>query len=166
MLDCHTIKFSYQEIAIFKGLQFSLQKTGLVGILGHNGSGKSTLLKILSGLLPCQEGSIHLDGENILDAQRRLKKSTRSITGVLLQESSSDEKLSVLDNLIFFARLMNVEKKFLHDRVQKNLRDANLLDEAFIILKKLSGGTRRRCELYRTFLHKPRFCSSMSLPGL
>jgi ABC-2 type transport system ATP-binding protein len=155
VLTCRNINFSYQANHVLKGIDISFASSAMVGILGHNGSGKSTLLKILSGLLPCKEGFLKLDGKNILE-RSRVNQATRALSGILLQESSSDDKLSVWDNLVFFARLMNVPKNEVNDRVQKILEDANLLSEAQVPLKKLSGGTRRRVELYRTFLHKPR----------
>ncbi|MCA9507622.1 MAG: ABC transporter ATP-binding protein [Myxococcales bacterium] len=137
-------------------LSFSTADFGIVGILGANGSGKSTLLKILSGLLPCQSGKIELSGQTILDKRGRLKRTVRNITGALLQESSSDEKLSVLENMQFFARLMNLSPTLCNERIKYLIQKANLTQESQISVKKLSGGMRRRCELYRTFLHNPR----------
>lgn len=152
MLYCEHISYNFGSKKVLNNLGFKTADSGIVGIFGHNGSGKSTLLKIFSGLLTCQRGKIELDGKNILDSQRRLNFSTKMITGALLQESSSDEKLSVLENMNFFARLMNCSPS----GVQELIKQANLSHEMNTALKKLSGGMRRRCELYRTFLHKPR----------
>lgn len=154
MLRCSDISYNFGSKRVLKDIGFSTVSSGIVGIFGHNGSGKSTLLKILSGLLACQQGKIELDGKKILDSRGRLNFSTKMMTGALLQESSSDEKLSVLENMSFFARLMNCSPA--KERVQELLKEANLSHEMNTVLKKLSGGMRRRCELYRTFLHGPR----------
>lgn len=157
MFSCHHLSFSYAKRPIFNDLNFELPKRGIVGIFGHNGCGKSTLLKILSGVLVAQEGDFKIAGQSILDARKKITKAIRQKSGILLQESSSDDKLSVLDNLVFFAQLFGVAPRDLSLRVAEMLEHANLVEQQGILLKKLSGGTKRRCELYRSFLHRPRF---------
>ncbi len=156
MLSAQHLNFSYPKKSVLHDLNFALPSHGLVGIFGHNGCGKSTLLKILSGILPLQKGDIHFDGCSIFDGHKKLRKDIRQISGVLLQESSSDDKLSVLDNMRFFARLMGLSAKDIGDRVNDMIFIAQLAEHQHLSLKKLSGGTKRRCELYRSFLHRPR----------
>ena len=75
--------------------------------------------------------------------------------GVLFQNSSSDEKLTVLDNLVFSARLYGLDATQALAQAHEALVFASLIDRAKDAVKKLSVGLRRRLELYRCFMHKP-----------
>lgn len=154
MLTCRALSFSYKNKLVLSGIDLSLSKASLVGIIGHNGSAKTTLLKIFGASLPCQHGELFLLGEPALNAQRLIKRHLRQHIGLLFQETSSDDKISVYDNLEFYARLMGVvERKIL---IKQVLEQANLLEQTHDQVKSLSGGMRRRFELYRAFMHKPK----------
>jgi len=154
LLSCRGVSFAYKNKVVLSDVNLSLSKPCLVGIIGHNGSAKTTLLKILGSSLPCQTGELFLLGEQALNCQKLIKSQLRQQIGLLFQETSSDDKISVYDNLSFYGRLMGISK--LSISIKQVLERANLVGQAHEQVKKLSGGMIRRFELYRAFMHEPK----------
>lgn len=156
MLRLKTLRHSYGNKHALKDINLCFERPAIVGLLGHNGCGKSTLLKILGASLACQSGCINYFGHNALDSTGFIERALRRKIGVLFQSSSSDLNLSARENLIFYARLMGISKATEVFSVEQCLKQANLEERAYEILKTYSQGMRRRLELYRTFMHKPK----------
>lgn len=146
----------YNQQGLFD-INFSFSENNLICLLGSNGSYKSTLLNLLIGVLSWQEGLYVLHGENMLDEKHNsIKKSVRQKIGFLLQSFSSDEKISVFDNLYYASKIYGLEKKHALEKIEETLHLANLTNESKKITKHLSLGMRKRLELYRSFIHKPK----------
>lgn len=156
MLECADLSFSYQGVKRVDSVSLSAVSGCLLALYGHNGSGKSTLLKMLGGSLPVESGSVSVFQQPALLPNGYLNPSLRYHFGILFQGTSSDEKLSVLDNLLFPARLWGLDKKTAIERARWALSASSLEDRAQELVKKLSGGMRRRLELYRCFIHWPK----------
>lgn len=152
VLSISNLEYSYGKKR-FLHVSFSLKGGESICLYGHNGSGKSTLLKILSAVVPAESGTIEFLGHNALSKDGYFKKDLRQKIGVLFQGTSTDDKLSSRDNLLYFCQLMGVKNASL--KVEQILNDANLIERAHEPVKKLSVGMRRRLEVYRTFLHDP-----------
>lgn len=71
MIFVEHLSGGYEDVPIVKDISFTVEKGRILGILGPNGSGKSTLLKVMSGILPAVEGTISIDGQNILSYNAR-----------------------------------------------------------------------------------------------
>ncbi|QTB22974.1 adenosylcobinamide amidohydrolase [Lysinibacillus sphaericus] len=71
MIFVEHLSGGYEDVPIVKDISFTVEKGKILGILGPNGSGKSTLLKVMSGILPAVEGTISIDGQNILSYNAR-----------------------------------------------------------------------------------------------
>jgi ABC-2 type transport system ATP-binding protein len=156
MLNITNLSYNYKNLAALTNINLSFSRPSLIGLLGHNGSGKSTLLKILGASMAVQSGEISIFGTNALDKHGFIAASKRSFLGVVFQSTSSDLALSARDNLRYFARLMNIARKDQEFVVNKFLNLATLTDRSQEALKKLSHGMRRRLEVYRAFMHKPK----------
>lgn len=156
MLEGHELSFSYEKTERLHRVKFSVAPGALLALFGHNGSGKSTLLKLLGGSLRVQQGSLSWNGQSALAANNYVRADLRRHCGILFQGSSSDEKLSVRDNLMFSARLYGIGRAAALKRVDEILQMSTLTARAHEKVKKLSLGTRRRLELYRCFLHAPK----------
>jgi ABC-2 type transport system ATP-binding protein len=155
MLECKNLEFSYGPVKRLKNISFDLTP-GIFGLFGQNGSGKSTLLKILGGSLPAQKGHIKIHGQNALGPDSYVQAHLRKNFGILFQENSSDEKISVRHNLFYASLLMGVNKNKINSLIDDVLILSGLKDRAHDPVKKLSGGMRRKLELYRTFIHRPK----------
>lgn len=157
MLHIKNLNYSYGQKSALCALDLDFSEAALIGLFGHNGSGKSTLLKILSGLLAADSGQIYFHGTSVFNKRRFIASGFREIIGALFQTTSSDALLSLSDNLRYFASIMGIATKDIEGRVKEALVLANLSDQAEIRVKTLSHGMRRRLELYRTFMHRPKF---------
>jgi ABC-2 type transport system ATP-binding protein len=121
-------------------------------LLGPNGAGKSTLFQILCGLFSPTTGSVEIDGINL---NAHPSKALAKI-GVVFQQQSLDPDLSVARNLQFHADLHGLRSALARERIDEGLQSLGLQDDKNRLIRELSGGTRRKVELARALLHRPR----------
>jgi len=119
--------------------------------LGPNGGGKTTLFRVLSTLIPPQQGEISILG---LDPRQRVMEVRRRI-GVVFQAPSLDKKLTVLENIRHQAALYGLRREVVRQREREMLDQLGLSDRAADRVETLSGGLRRRVELAKGMIHHP-----------
>ncbi len=120
--------------------------------LGPNGGGKTTLFRLLSTLLPVQRGEVQILG---FDLRRQMADVRRRI-GVVFQAPSLDKKLTVAENLMHQGHLYGLSGRLLRERQDEMLGRLSLADRRNDRVETLSGGLRRRVELAKGMLHRPR----------
>ena len=129
-----------------------IQEGEIFAFLGPNGSGKTTLFRLLSTLIPVQSGEIRILGHDPIQEPAQV----RAGTGVVFQAASVDRKLTVAENLRHQARLYGVSGETFNERQRELLARLGLEDRARALVETLSGGLRRRVELAKSLLHRPR----------
>ena len=134
------------------GVSFAVPEGELFGLLGPNGGGKSTLFRVLATAFPPTAGAVRLFGR---DPDEDLA-GTRAALGVAFQTPSLDLKLTVLENLRHAGRLYGLGGAELAARIGEMLARYRLSDRAGDRAASLSGGLRRRVELAKCLLHRPR----------
>jgi ABC-2 type transport system ATP-binding protein len=142
----------YGERVALRELELSVNAGEVVALLGPNGSGKTTLFRILSTLVSPQEGRATIFD---LDVARR-RDEVRRIIGVVFQNPSLDKELTARENLRYHGHLYGLRGGELAVRVDDLLRRVGLLDRAAERVKAFSGGMRRRVEVAKGMLHRPR----------
>ena len=138
---------------VLKGLSLRIESGLVQGLLGENGAGKTTTLDIAFGLLQAQRGSVLLDNEP-MDALAPYERARRGL-GFLPQGPSIFQRLSVLDNLHLAAQEsphLRGDETALRDLLAHYGLEVLASRQAGL----LSGGERRRLEIARTMLLKPR----------
>ena len=149
------IKKSIKKTEILHGISLEVNSGEIVGLLGPNGAGKTTTFYTVCGLVKPSGGDVFFDDENI--TKLPLHKRALKGIGYLPQESSIFKDLSVEDNLLLAAELVIKDKEEQNRRVEELLE---LLDIEPIRQRKgisLSGGERRRTEIARALVSKPKF---------
>lgn len=142
----------YGRRQALKEVSFEVRSGEIFILLGPNGGGKSTLFRLLSTLLPLQQGSAEVLG---LDLQRRMAE-IRARIGVVFQSPSVDRKLTVAENLLHQGHLYGISGADLQNRIATMLERFGLADRRRDRVETLSGGLRRRVELAKGLLHRPR----------
>ncbi len=133
-------------------VSFTVAEGQLFGLLGPNGGGKSTLFRILATSFAPTSGSAALLGRDLIADPA----SVRPFLGVVFQYPSLDNKLTVRENLIHGGRLYGLSGTKLSSRIDEMLSHYRLTPRAGDLCGTLSGGLRRRVELAKSLLHKPK----------
>lgn len=152
IIEIKNLKKSFGEIRAVRDISFRVGRGELFAFLGVNGAGKSTTISIICGQLAKDGGSVEVCGKNIESSIDDVKRSI----GVVFQNSVLDRSLSVSENLQSRAALYGIKGAEFKKR-QAEL--AELLDFKDLLgrtVGKLSGGQRRRIDVARALLHRPK----------
>ena len=121
------------------------------GILGPNGAGKTTLIRMLTTLLPPTSGRARVKGHDVVSE----KTAVRAAIGTVSQAVTTDENLTVHENLSVQGKMYGLWGRSLSGRIERRLKEVGLWDRRRQIARELSGGMRRRLEIARGVLHSP-----------
>ena len=152
IIEIDDLSKRFGEVQAVKDLSFRVKEGELFAFLGVNGAGKSTTINILCGQMPKDAGSVRIDGKSLDEEPDAIKRSL----GVVFQNSALDKDLTVRENLQSRAALYGICGKDFRERLTEL---AELLDFKDLVkrpLGKLSGGQRRRIDIARALLHRPR----------
>lgn len=136
---------------ILQHISLTIPTNTIAGVLGPNGAGKTTLLSLVVGLAAQSSGNISVLGLPLPTKDELLHQQI----GVVLQETSLYEELTVAENLLFFASLYNVQNP--KQRTKEVLELLGILNRAQDPVHILSGGLKRRVTIARALLHNPTF---------
>ncbi|MFP4083091.1 MAG: ATP-binding cassette domain-containing protein [Candidatus Aminicenantes bacterium] len=133
-------------------ISFSVNSGELFGLLGPNGAGKTTTINMLSTLLPASSGYGEVASFDITKHRDQVRRSI----GVVFQEPALDIKLTGRENLEFHAMMYGLEREKRKRRIQEVLNLVELTDKAGVLVENYSGGMKRRLEIARGLIHRPR----------
>ncbi len=142
---------SFGERRVLQGLSLSLRPAEILVLLGPNGSGKSTLVRAMSGRLKLDRGRIAVGG---LDPAS--DPAASRLCGIVPQQIALFEKLTAVENLEAFGRLMGLPSRDVGDAALALLNRVGLGDRAKDRVSALSGGMRRRINIAVAMMHGPR----------
>ena len=146
----------YKGRTVVRDVSLSIESGEVVGLLGPNGAGKTTCFYMIVGLVPLDQGEIHLDKTDLT----RLPMHQRARLGLsyLPQEASVFRKLSVEDNVM---AILETQKELTpaerDQRLEELLQELHVADRRQSLGMSLSGGERRRVEIARALATRPRF---------
>ena len=151
-IQVEELRLTYGDRVALDGLNLSVDEGQIFALLGPNGSGKTTLFRILCTLLPAQSGRVELVGLNVATEQA----AVRAAIGIVFQSPSLDKKLTVLENIRCQAALYGLHGSELRNRESELMQQLGIQDRANEFTETLSGGLRRRVELAKGMIHRPR----------
>ena len=143
---------SYGEIHALRGMNFQVKQGEIVGLLGPNGAGKSTAIKCLTGYLHPDEGSVNVDGIDVLDSPIKAQKRI----GYLPENTPLYPEMSVQAYLRMIAELRGVTDEVFVEKLSDAIIATGLGDRLTQPIGQLSKGLRQRVGLAQAILHKPR----------
>jgi ABC-2 type transport system ATP-binding protein len=153
ILAVNNIEVVYDHvILVLKGVSLEVPKGGIVALLGANGAGKTTTIHMLATLLKPTSGSATVNGYDIVSQPAKV----RSSIGIVFQAPSSDDILTGYENLHLHSMLYSVPRHIRKKRIEEVLELVGLAERKDDPVKTYSGGMRRRLEIARGLLHKPK----------
>ncbi len=151
----HGLVKTYGQRTVVSGVDITARAGEIVGFLGPNGAGKTTTFYMIVGLVPATSGTVSLDGRDI--TRLRMHERARLGLGYLPQEPSTFRKLTVAENLLAIVEAIDVPKNKRRARVEEHLEELHLTHVATQKAYTLSGGERRRLEIARALVTRPKF---------
>jgi len=142
----------YGDFEAVKGVNFEVAEGEIFGLLGPNGAGKSTLIRMMTTLIPVTSGKALVGGHDVT----KEPNAVRRMIGVITQALTSDQDLTVEENLIIYAKLYSVPRGEREKNIAEVLEAVDLTKWRGAQTKTLSGGMRRRLEIARGLVHNPR----------
>jgi ABC-2 type transport system ATP-binding protein len=152
IIEVRDLHKSYNGVRAVQGVSFDVHEGETFGFLGPNGAGKTTTINILCTLLNPDSGAARVNGFDCRgDASR-----VRSSIGLVFQEVTLDNDLTAYENLKFHCYMYGMERRLAEKRIDEMLAVVGLGDRRGELVKKFSGGMKRRLEIARGLLHRPR----------
>ena len=156
MIEVSQIKKSFGDQVVLNSVSFSVKEGESVAIIGRSGTGKSVLIKHLVGLLTPDEGSVRVDGQDLVGMTERQLLGVRQKFGMLFQSAALFDSMSVHDNIAFPLRRSGVtEIAEIDRRVEEVLGLVELPGVGGKMPSELSGGMQKRVGLARAIVHRP-----------
>ena len=154
-LKAVNLKKQIKSLEIVRGMSLEVRSGEVVGLLGPNGAGKTTTFYMICGLIEATSGEVYFDDEEI-SALPLHKRAIKGI-GYLPQEASVFKDLTVEENLLVAAQVGIKEKQKQQERIEELLDMFNIEPIRNRKGISLSGGERRRVEIARALVNKPKF---------
>ncbi len=151
-LSVRGLSFSYGARKALDDVSMEVAQGTFCALLGPNGAGKSTLVSLLTRLLVAPEGEILVAGSDLRHAPRQALANL----GVVFQQPTLDLDLSVRQNLKYFAALHGLPRAEIPMRIDAALDKLDMREREREKVRDLNGGHRRRMELARALLHRPK----------
>jgi ABC-2 type transport system ATP-binding protein len=148
-IQVNQVKKRYKDFEALKGVSFDVEAGEFFGLLGPNGAGKTTLISIMAGLSRPSEGSVKINGFDVVDDYRLARRSL----GVVPQELVFDPFFSVRETLRFTSGYYGIKNN--DAWIDEILAHLDLTDKASSNMRSLSGGMKRRVLVAQALVHKP-----------
>ncbi len=142
----------FGQVTAVDHVGFEVDEGEFFGFLGPNGAGKTTLIRMLTTLLKPTEGTAIVSGCNVA----KEPASVRRQIGVVPQAMTSDLDLTAFENMDIYARFYGLRSSDTKDRINQLLEMVGISSRAHDLVATYSGGMRRRLEIARVLVHKPR----------
>ena len=150
-LEFKNVSFSYDSKEVLKNISFCINEGSFFVLLGLNGAGKSTIFSLATRLLKLQKGEIFVNNFSIKDYSNALKD-----IGIVFREPTLDLDLTVKQNLYYYGALKGLDFKDTIKSIQDEITKLDLQDVLDKTVRNLNGGHRRRVEILRALINKPK----------
>ena len=142
----------FGKITAVENLNINIDEGEVFGLLGPNGAGKTTIIRMLATLLEPTSGTAKVNGFDVLKQPHKVRESI----GIVFQEPSSDELLTGYENIKLYAMMYGIPKDEITKGIKEALELVELSERKDDLVRTYSGGMRRRLEIGRSLIHKPK----------
>ena len=151
ILEINNIDFSYGKKRVLNNISFSIKEGTFSVLLGLNGAGKSTIFSLITRLQNLVVGEISINNFPIKDYSNALKD-----IGIVFQEPTLDLDLTVKQNLYYYGSLKGLDFKQTLFSIEDEIKKLELENHLDTQVRNLNGGHRRRVEILRALINKPK----------
>lgn len=152
IIEIKKLTKKFNGLTAVDNVSLNIEEGELFGFLGPNGAGKTTTISMLSTTLRPTSGTAKLAGFDIVKQQHDVRQNI----GIVFQDPSLDIELTGRENLSFHGRMYDMERALREKRTAEVLKLVELDDKADVLVKKYSGGMKRRLEIARGLMHHPK----------
>ncbi len=152
IVSARNLTKKFGELTAVDGISFDIREGECFGFLGPNGAGKTTTVRMIHCVSPMTSGSLTVDGLPAHIDNRDIKM----IIGLIPQEITLDVDLTVLENLIIFAKFFDIPRREAKTRIAELLKFTELEAKRDSRINALSTGMKRRLLVARSLLNRPR----------
>ncbi len=152
IIDVRNLTKNFGAFTAVKDVSFEVAAGGIFAFLGPNGAGKSTTIKMLTTVLRPTSGTIRIDGHDPVTQSHEVRRCF----GIVFQDPSLDDMLTARENMDFHGVLFGVPRAARRERTEQLLKFVELWDRRDSLVQTFSGGMKRRLEIARGLLHRPK----------
>ena len=152
MLKVENLSRRFGNVIAVDDVSFEIGEGEIIGLLGHNGAGKTTVMKLLTGYLEPDGGNITMDDIDVLD----VPVEARAHIGYLPENSPLYNELSVMDYLLFAAKMRQLDHAEAVDSIREAIDATDLRDRSLEQIGTLSRGLQQRVGVAQAILHHPK----------
>ena len=152
IIEVKNLVKKFGDFIAVANISFEVKKGEIFAFLGPNGAGKTTTIKMLTTLLEPNSGTVSINGFN----PQKEKDETRKSFGIVFQDPSLDDDLTALENMEFHGIFYGVPDKIRKERIEYLLKFVGLWERKDDLVKRFSGGMKRRLEIARGLIHHPK----------
>ena len=151
LIEARGLTKRYGDFTAVDAIDFEVVRGECFGFLGPNGAGKTTTIRMICCVSPVTSGSLRVLGMDPGEAPRLIKARL----GVVPQDDNLDPDLTVIENLLAYARYFDIPKAEARDRARDALEVMALTDKSAAKIEALSGGMKRRLTVARALVSRP-----------
>ena len=151
LIEARGLRKDFGDFTAVAGIDVQVHRGEAFGFLGPNGAGKSSTMRMIGCISPPSDGVLRVLGEDPATHGGAI----RARLGVVPQQDSLDGELTVLDNLVVYARYFGYSRQESYARARRLLEFASLEDRAGSLVEPLSGGMKRRLTIARSLVNDP-----------
>jgi len=152
IISVEGLHYNYGKVTAVDDISFNVKKGQIFSFLGPNGAGKTTTINVLTTMLPIQKGKVTISGFDVEKQQDDVRKSI----GIVFQNETLDWNLTVWETLEFHGRLYSIPRDNRRSKIDELISLAELGEKRNVLVKHLSGGMKRRLEIARGLLTRPK----------
>ncbi len=152
IISVEGLRYNYDKVTAVDNISFNVKKGQIFSFLGPNGAGKTTTINVLTTMLPIQKGKVTIAGFDVEKQQDGVRKSI----GIVFQNETLDWNLTVWETLEFHGRLYSIPRDNRRSRIDELIKLVELDEKRNELVKRLSGGMKRRLEIARGLLTRPK----------
>ncbi|NOK57570.1 MAG: ABC-type multidrug transport system, ATPase component [Chloroflexi bacterium AL-W] len=150
-IETQDLTRKFGERTVVDGLTLTIPKGTVFGFLGPNGAGKTTTVRMLAALIAPTQGMAYVAGKRLGNDDTAIRK----LVGILTETPGLYDSLSAWQNLVFFARLYDVDKQLAESQAERYLRMLDLWERRDETVSRFSKGMRQKLAIARALMHEP-----------